>query len=57
MVKLTFAQVAPLIESAPPQLYGGTDRIRRFIWEGPAAPNSSTVLLHHRVLDKSPRHD
>jgi glycosyltransferase involved in cell wall biosynthesis len=42
---MKIAQVAPLIESVPPRLYGGTERVVSYLTE-------ELVRLGHDVIDK-----
>ena len=46
---MKIAQIAPLIESVPPRLYGGTERIASYVTEELVALGSS------RAATQSPR--
>jgi glycosyltransferase involved in cell wall biosynthesis len=45
MKKLRIAQVAPLIESVPPQLYGGTERVVSYLTEELVAQGHDVTLF------------
>ena len=45
MIAMRIAQIAPLIESVPPQLYGGTERIVSFLTEELVAQGHDVTLF------------
>jgi hypothetical protein len=48
---MKIAQVAPLIESVPPRLYGGTERVVSYLTEELVRLGHDVTLLCKRGLD------
>ena len=47
---MRIAQVAPLYESVPPRLYGGTERVVSYLTEGLVELGHEVTLLCYRRL-------
>ena len=51
---MKIAQIAPLIESVPPRLYGGTERIASYVTEELVALGHAAIRGRgHRTLDRN----